>query len=420
LYYGTYYFNSNITGGGNSPSTISSTSTSATGWDINLTINAAGSRVFTVADATGDWRPDLYVSAVLGNGANAANLADTLIKAGPGTMSLTASNIYSGGTIVSNGTLQVNNTTGSGTGTGTVTVATNATLSGIGIISGAVTVQAGGSLVVGASTNVIGSVLTISNSLTLSAGSFTTNAISHNNQTNDQVVVTGTLTYGGTLTVITNAGDAPLVAGDTFTLFKTVSTNGNFSATNLPALSPGLVWNVNNLSAGVISVAPASVSPTAGFSAAPTNAYVLQTVVFTNTSTGTITNWFWNFGDGNTFSTGTGSNVTHAYSSAGTNTVSLIVTGPSGSSTNTQTGYIVVYPALSIASPVLSGGSLVLSGSGGIPGAQYRVLTSTNVALALANWTPVLTNTFTSPNGGYNYTSPPVTNNASFFILVSP
>jgi hypothetical protein len=47
-------------------------------------------------------------------------------------------------------------------------------------------------------------------------------------------------------------------------------------------------------------------------------------------------------------------------------------------------------------------------------------LTSTNVALALLNWTPVVTNTFLS-DGSYSYT---YTNStgipASFFKLVSP
>jgi hypothetical protein len=44
-------------------------------------------------------------------------------------------------------------------------------------------------------------------------------SVSHNNQTNDQIVCQAVV-YGGTLTVTTNAGDAPLVAGNAFRLFN--------------------------------------------------------------------------------------------------------------------------------------------------------------------------------------------------------
>jgi hypothetical protein len=55
----------------------------------------------------------------------------------------------------------------------------------------------------------------------------------------------------------------------------------------------------------------------------------------------------------------------------------------------------------------------------GIFDAQYRILTSTNVALPLASWTPVATNTF-APDGSYSYTQSFLTNAASFFLLVTP
>jgi hypothetical protein len=49
-----------------------------------------------------------------------------------------------------------------------------------------------------------------------------------------------------------------------------------------------------------------------------------------------------------------------------------------------------------VTSTVLSGGNLILSGSGGASdaGLNYLVLTSTNVAAPLSTWTPVATNTF--------------------------
>lgn len=160
-------------------------------------------------------------------------------------------------------------------------------------------------------------------------------------------------------------------------------------------------------------------SPSANFFGSPTNIYVTQPVRFTDASSGNITNWLWNFGDGNTLSTNSSINVAHAYAVAGTYTVSLVVSGASGLSTNTQANYIVVNPAPAIGNVVSSGGNLILSGAGGIAGNQYRILNATNLALPLANWTPVWTNVFAS-DGSYSYTNSPLTNLASYFRLVTP
>jgi PKD repeat protein len=158
--------------------------------------------------------------------------------------------------------------------------------------------------------------------------------------------------------------------------------------------------------------------PVASFTATPTNAFATQAVAFTDTSSGNITNWVWSFGDGSSVTNSSGS-TTHAYAAAGTYTVSLTAKGPSGSSTTNQVGYVTVYARPTLGRPVLSAGSLTFSGTGGIPNAQYRILTSTNVALPLADWTPVATNTF-APDGSYSYTQSFLTNAASFFLLVTP
>jgi uncharacterized protein (TIGR03790 family) len=81
--------------------------------------------------------------------------------------------------------------------------------------------------------------------------------------------------------------------------------------------------------------------PVANFSASPVSGAVPLIVTFTDTSTGTITNRFWDFGDGKITNV-TSSSVVHIYGSAGTNTVQLVVRGPGGASTNTQTDMISV------------------------------------------------------------------------------
>ncbi len=61
-------------------------------------------------------------------------------------------------------------------------------------------------------------------------------------------------------------------------------------------------------------------------------------MTFNDNSTGTISNWFWDFGDSSTTNITTNS-IAHTYA-AGTYSVTLIATGPTGVSTNIKAGYI--------------------------------------------------------------------------------
>lgn len=78
----------------------------------------------------------------------------------------------------------------------------------------------------------------------------------------------------------------------------------------------------------------------ADFTASPASGALPLTVRFTDQSTGTVTSWSWSFGDG---ATSTAQNPSHTYTSAGHFTVSLVVTGPGGSDTETKTNYIRVW-----------------------------------------------------------------------------
>ncbi|MFH1931027.1 MAG: PKD domain-containing protein [Pseudomonadota bacterium] len=79
--------------------------------------------------------------------------------------------------------------------------------------------------------------------------------------------------------------------------------------------------------------------PVANFTADNTSGVAPLTVNFSDTSTGDITDWLWDFGDN---SNSTNQNPIHIYSNPGTYTVSLTVTGPYGSDTETKADYIVV------------------------------------------------------------------------------
>jgi PKD repeat protein len=83
----------------------------------------------------------------------------------------------------------------------------------------------------------------------------------------------------------------------------------------------------------------------AGFSASPISGVTPLTVTFTDISFGPITNRHWQFGDGATLDT-TETNVVHTYTTAGSHTVTLLVSGPPGNSTKRQFRYITVVTPL--------------------------------------------------------------------------
>lgn len=78
---------------------------------------------------------------------------------------------------------------------------------------------------------------------------------------------------------------------------------------------------------------------TANFTANVTTPYAGQTILLTDTSTGSPTGWDWTFGD---TGVSTLQNPTHSYASYGIYTVSLKSTYVGSTNTTTKTGYIIV------------------------------------------------------------------------------
>lgn len=166
--------------------------------------------------------------------------AISLIKTGSSTQILAGANTYSGTTTVSNGSLLVNGSLGTN-----VTMVNGGLLGGNGVLGGPVTIQSGGTLSPGASG--IGK-LTVNNNVSLSGT--TSMELNKSAATNDQLLVSGTLNYGGTLSVTNLAGT--LQGGDAFQLFSTAAPMGNFTAL---AGSPGvgMAWKFNSNN-GVLTV----------------------------------------------------------------------------------------------------------------------------------------------------------------------
>jgi PKD repeat protein len=236
-----------------------------------------------------------------------------------------------------------------------------------------------------------------------------TTFVAHDARNGDQVAGT------------TNASPIlPLQQGVNFVVMANVHSAGGTLLVDVEPTSPIPLHNpngeadFNGAQIQLVSYDP----PAAAFNGTPTNVFATQPVTFTNLSTG-ATNWVWRFGDGSTLNTASSASVSHAYSAAGTYTVSLTAAGNLGVSSVTNTAYIVVSPRPVIGKPKLSSGSFIFSGAGGIPGVSYRILTSTNVALPLADWTLATSSAFVA-DGSYSFTNSAPTNKASFFILVSP
>ena len=104
--------------------------------------------------------------------------------------------------------------------------------------------------------------------------------------------------------------------------------------------------------------------PTVNFVGSPTSGATPLAVSFNDTSIGLISQWNWDFGDGNS---STQQHPTNTYLLPGTYTVSLTVTGSGGSSMKTESDYVFV------TIPSLRDGSFELQFAGGAPLSPWSV-----------------------------------------------
>ena len=145
------------------------------------------------------------------------------------------------------------------------------------------------------------------------------------------------------------SGDAPLVVQFTDASTGTIDAwgwdfgDGTFSAQRNPlhtytdpgtytvtlaAFGPGGVGQKTAPNLIVVGSGSGSEGPSASFDAAPTSGSAPLVVQFTDTSTGTIDTYAWDFGDG---ATSSAQDPAHTYTDPGTYTVSLTVSGTDGS-----------------------------------------------------------------------------------------
>jgi hypothetical protein len=202
------------------------------------------------------------------------------------SMVLSASNTYSGPTIIgsggnspqvalsSNGSIThssliffggsdptVGHLDASGRSDQTLTLASGQALEGVGGITGNFVLDPGAVLSPGGTNTTIG-ITTGSNPTgeIAASGNVTlegTTAIKLDGVTNDVVAAGGTITYGGTLN-LANASGTAWAAGNSFKVFNAAVYKGAFSGVTPATPGAGLSWNTNQLGSGVISVSGSS------------------------------------------------------------------------------------------------------------------------------------------------------------------
>ena len=239
------------------------------------------------------------------------NLA--IVKTGPGTFTLAGTNTYTGFTRIDSGTLALS-------GTATITNSPAITLASVATFD--VSARTGGGLTLVSAQTLHG------------AGTITGNLINQGIIMAD--VASGQLAFTGT---VTNNASILASNGATLVFYGPVVNNGLVDATaGSVAFNGGLINNGTIATNGMIA---------AYFTASPTNGLMPLFVTFTDSSAGSITNRYWDFGDGGTTNV-SATSVTHTYSAVGNFTVSLIVSGTSGISTNTRLNYITATPPTSV------------------------------------------------------------------------
>lgn len=168
------------------------------------------------------------------------------------------------------------------------------------------------------------------------------------NPTSGTAPLTVTLSDGSSGSITSRSwsfGDG--TTATTQTVAKTFANPGSYNVTLTVANSTGSTSATKTI---VVTAA----APVASFSATPVSGSAPLPVKFNDSSTGTVTGWSWEFGDGGK---STAQNPSYTYAIAGTYAVKLTVTGPGGSNTQTKTSFVTV------AAPSTGAGGGTSSGS---------------------------------------------------------
>jgi fibronectin-binding autotransporter adhesin len=376
-----------------------------------------GNVIFTNSPSSGDIfryltfnRPDSFTfsGTIGGKGGASPFLAGMVVQNGSGTLTLTATNTYLGGTTVSNGTIVYTgtiNSTGGGIVNGTLTFSNSATSSLSGGFSGTGAIVMGGSglTTLGASNNA-----NFTGSMTASNG-----------------ILVVSRSAGGTV----NVSGGTLAAGG----FKTINT----LAIGDSAVSPAV--------AGSLNINSGTVSMSLNKALAQSNSFVQMTVtnvlttftingdnsITTNTTvtsaTGTITytgGTLQLINVGPTLQVGDRF-VLFSEPIPGGNSIPITASGFTATSSLGTDGSVVITsvalpPAPKISKISQSGTNLIITATNNSgPGGSWDLLATNILGGPLANWPIINSGTFDA-NGNLTLTNPIGTNAQQFFDLRVP
>jgi PKD repeat protein len=183
--------------------------------------------------------------------------------------------------------------------------------------------------------------------------------VGHTDFYNNSVAdINGTVPAGfGTLSTINANGDSCDVYGNLYMdpLFAD-QANYDFHLTeHSPCINAGNPDSLYDPDGTVTDMGALFFSPPpdARFEADTTSGDIPLTVQFLDQSMGDITAWLWDFGDGDS---STGSDPEHTYTIAGVYTVTLTVTGPEGTDSETKADYITASESVGIETLKKGGG----------------------------------------------------------------
>jgi hypothetical protein len=237
--------------------TVTAGTNSATGYTLH-TFTTAGTNSFDLSGVNMSQRLGATLTgAISGSG--------DLVFDGPGRLSLTGTNTYTGATTISAGTLAINGNNSAATGA--VTVASGATLAGSGTVGGATTVQSGATHAPGNSPGL----QTFNDGLTYATGStfewdLIGNTVDGRGTSFDGVNVSGgTLSIGTGVTssLVFNAAGSTVNWNDSF--WDSDRSWLVFANTNSPSLESGSLFDLINVSPDSLGMTLTSVRSDASF-----------------------------------------------------------------------------------------------------------------------------------------------------------
>ncbi len=198
--------------------------------------------------------------------------------------------------------------------------------------------------ITGSFSNAANAVLAIDINGTTQASSFTNPGSYY-----DTISVSAKAMLAGSLVVQTN-GLAAVSSASSFTILTTAANglSGTFGNTVANQGNPrvtlanasGASFQVLYGTAGVILTNYSTLTP--AFTPSLTAIPLGQSVTFTDTSVGAITNWIWNFGDGTTQTNTTSINPTHTYAGAGSFSATVQVFASDGSTATSAATVVTV------------------------------------------------------------------------------